>query len=199
MTDLSDLKQIWRESVSEPVIRARETGAVMMLLKGRSADIKKQILKRLTAEIKTYLLIGFSLLCVLLAGEFTPRRALLLGANALLILAPIVGALAYREYRLRTLPMSGSLRESISTLIGAIDSTAKLYLFAYVGTIGLSLVLIEIILVRAKGWNWFTILLIPIGIALTFWSYFGGREYAERMFRRYRSNLVNVLNELDSV
>ena len=199
MTELSDLRQIWQEPVSEPVISARETGEVVMLLKGRGTDIKKEILKRLTAEIKTYLLTGLFLLCVLVAGEFTARRALLLGANTLLILAPIVGALVYKEYRLRTMPMSGSLRESISTLIGAIDSTARLYLFAYVGTIGLSLMLIEIFLVRSRGWNLFTSILIPIGLALTFWSYFGGRRYAERMFRRYRSNLVNVLNELDNV
>ena len=169
-----------------------------MLLKERSANLKKQILKRVTTEIKTYLLTGLFILCVLVTTEFTARRALLLGANALLVLAPILGALAYKEYRLRTLPMSGSLRESISTLIRAIDSTARLYLFAYVATIGLSLMLIEILLVRGKGWTLFTILLVPIGMVFIFWSYFSGRRYAERMFRAYRSNLVNVLKELES-
>ena len=95
--------------------------------------------------------------------------------------------------------MSGSLRESISTLIRTIDSTARLYLFAYVATIGLSLTLIEILLVRGKGWNLLTILFVPICMAFVFWSYFSGRRYAERMFRTHRSNLVNVLNELESV
>lgn len=170
-----------------------------MLLKGRSADLKKKILKRVTTEIKTYLLTAVFLLCILVAREFTARRALLLGANALLALAPILGALAYKEYRLRTLPMSGSLRESISTLIRAIDSTARLYLLAYVATIGLSLTLIEILLVREKGWNLFTIFFVPIGAAFIVWSYFSGRRYAERMFRAYRSNLISVLNELESV
>lgn len=197
--ELSDLRRTWRESGSELVISACDKEEVTMLLKGRSADLKKQILKRVTTEIKTYLLTGLFLLCVLVAGEFTARRALLLGANALLVLAPILGALAYKEYRLRTLPMSGSLRESISTLIRAIDSTARLYLFAYVATIGLSLTLIEILLVRGKGWNLLTIFFVPIGMAFIFWSYFSGRRYAERMFRAYRSNLVSVLNELESV
>jgi hypothetical protein len=199
MIELSDLRHIWRESGSEPGIRVCDSKEVTMLLKGRSADLKKQILKRVTTEIKTYLLIAVFLLCILVAGEFTARRALLLGANALLVLAPILGALAYKEYRLRTLPMSGSLRESISTLIRAIDSTARLYLFAYVATIGLSLTLIEILLVRGKGWNLFTIFFVPIGAAFIVWSYFSGRRYAERMFRAYRSNLICVLNELESV
>jgi hypothetical protein len=198
MMELSDLRHIWRESGSEPVISCDKED-VTMLLKGRSADLKKQILKRLTTEIKTYLLIGLSLLCILVAEEFTARRALLWGANALLVLAPVLGALAYKEYRLRTLPMSGTLRESISTLVRAVDSTARLYLLAYVATIGLSLTLIEILLVRGKGWNWLTIFFVPIGVALICWSYFSGRRYAERMFRAYRSNLVNVLNELESV
>ena len=95
--------------------------------------------------------------------------------------------------------MSGSLRESISNLIRAIDSTARLYLFAYVATIGFSLMLIEIILVRGKGWNLLTIFFVPISVALILWSYISGRRYAERMFRAYRSNLVNVLNELESI
>jgi hypothetical protein len=197
--ELSDLRHIWRESDSEPVISPCDKEEVTMLLKGRSADLKKQIVKRLATEIKTYLLTALFIFCVLVAEEFSGRRAILLGANALLVLAPVLGALAYKEYRLRTLPMSGSLLESISTLIRAIDSTARLYLFAYVATIGLSLTLIEILLVRGKGWNLFTIFLIPIGIAIIVWSYFSGRRYAERMFRAYRSNLVNVLNELESV
>jgi len=199
MMELSDLRHIWRESVSEPAISTCDKREVMLLLKGKSADLKKQILKRLTTEIKTYLLIGLLMLCSLVAREFTARRALLLGTSSLLLLAPILGALAYKEYRLRTLPMSGSLRESISILIRAIDSTASLYLLAYVATIGLSLTLIEILLVRGKGWNVLTIFLVPIGMAFIFWSYFSGRRYAERMFRAYRSNLVSVLNELESV
>ena len=170
-----------------------------MLIKGRSADLKKQVVKRLTTEIKTYLLIGLFILCSLVAREFTAPRALLLGAGSLLLLAPVLGALAFKEYRLRTLPMSGSLRESISMLIRAIDSTASLYLFAYVATIGLSVTLIEVLLVRGKGWNVLTIFFVPVGMAFIFWSYFSGRRYAERMFRAYRSNLVSVLNQLESV
>ena len=197
--ELSELKHIWRELGSESVISACDKEEVTMLLKERSADLKKQILKRLTTEIKTYLLIGLFMLCSLVAREFTARRALLLGAGSLLLLAPVLGALAYKEYWLRTLPMSGSLRESISTLIRALDSTARLYLFAYVATIGLSLTLIEILLVRGKGWTLFTIFFVPIGMGFILWSYSSGRRYAERMFRAYRSNLVNVLNELESV
>lgn len=199
MMELSDLRHIWQQPAPEPVISACDKEEVTMLLKGRSAGLKKQVLKRLTTEIRTYLMTGLFVFCLLLAQEFTARRALVMGANALLLLAPVLGALAYKEYQLRTFRMSGSLRESISTLIRAIDSTARLYLFAYVATICFSVTLIEILLVRSKGWNLFTILFFPIGAAFIVWSYFSGRRYAERMFRAYRSNLVNVLNELESV
>jgi hypothetical protein len=199
MMELNDLRRTWRESGFEPGISAYNKGEVAMLLKERSADLKKQIVKRLTTEIKTYLLIGLFMLCSLAAREFTARRALLLVAGSLLFLAPVIGALVYKEYRLRTLQMSGSLRESISILIRAIDSTARLYLLAYVATIGLSVTVIEILLVRGNGWNLLSICFVPIGLAFIFWSYFSGRRYAERMFRAYRSNLVDVLNDLESV
>jgi hypothetical protein len=172
---------------------------VTMALQGRSADLKKQILKRLTTEIKTYLLMGLFALCTLVVQGWTTGRAFLLGASALLVLVPSLGALAYKEYRLRTFPMSGSLRESISALIRAIDSTARLYVFAYVATIGVSLALIEIMLVRSKGWGLLTIIFVPIGAAFIGWSYFGGRRYASRMFRAYRSDLVSVLDDLERV
>lgn len=197
--ELSDLRNIWREPGPEPLVGACDKDEVTMLLNERSADLKKEILKRLTTEIKTYLIIGSFTLCIFLAGEFTAHRALLMGANALLLLAPILFALAYKEYRLRTLPMSGSLRESVSLLIHAIDSTARHYLYAYVATIGLCLALIELLLVRGKGWNLFTVLFVPVVVAIIFWSYFSGRRYAERMFRAYRSKLINVLNELEGV
>jgi hypothetical protein len=116
-----------------------------------------------------------------------------------LVVVPSLGALAYKEYRLRTLPMSGSLRESISALIRAIDSTARLYLFTYVASIGLSLGLIEILLVWSRGWNMLTIILVPIGVAFIGWSYLSGRRYASRMFRAYRSDLVHTLDDLESV
>jgi len=199
MTQFSELRNIWQESSLDSMVGGCGKEEVTMLLHSRSADLKKQILKRLTAEIKTYLLIGLFLLCVLVAKGLGTGRAFLLGASALLVLAPAPVALAYKEYRLRTLPMSGSLRESISALISAIDSTARLYLFAYVASIVFSFALMQILLVRSKGWSLLAIILVPVGVAFIGWSCWSGRRYASRMFRAYRSDLVNALDELESV
>jgi hypothetical protein len=199
MMQLSELRHIWQESHPESMISGCGKEEITMLLRSRSADLKKQVLKRLTTEIRTYLMIGLFLLCTLLVKQFSSARAFLLGLCALLVVVPALGALAYKEYRLRTLPMSGSLRESISALIRAIDSTARLYLFAYVASIGLSLGLIEILLVWSRGWNMLTIILVPIGVAFIGWSYLSGRRYASRMFRAYRSDLVHTLDDLESV
>ena len=199
MTQLNELRQIWNEPAVESMIAVCGKEEFNMLLKDRSADLKKRVLKRLTAEIRIYLLTALFLLFLMIAEGLSTGRVVLLGASALLVIAPAVGALAYKEYRLRTLPMSGSLRESISTLIRAIDSTARLYLSAYVTSIVFSLALIEIILVRGKGWSLPTIIFVPISVAFIGWSYLSGRRYAARMFRAYRSDLVNALNELESL
>src|SRR4030095_1800849 len=115
MMELNELRHIWRESVCDP-ISGYGKEEITMLLQRRSADLKKQILKRVTSEIKTYLLTGLFILCVLVAERLSTGRTFLLGASALLVMAPAIGALAYKEYRLRTLPMSRSLRGAISRL-----------------------------------------------------------------------------------
>jgi hypothetical protein len=200
MAELNELKHLWREADTESIAGSCSKEEVVMLLQGRSAEIKKQILKRLTAEIKTYLLIAlFLLLCAVVVQRFNTGRASLFGLCALLVVVPAVGALAYKEYRLRTLPMSGSLLESISALIRAIDSTVRLYVLAYVTTFVVLLAILEIVLVRGNGWNLLTIILVPIGISLIGWSYVSGRRYASRMFKVYRSDLVKTLNDLESV
>jgi hypothetical protein len=192
----NDLRLIWQESHHESVITGCGKGDVTMLLQHRSADLKRQILKRLATEINTYLLIGLFLLCALVLPGASTVRGFLLGAMVLLIIAPAPVVLAYKEYRLRTLPLSGSLRESVSSLIGAIDSTARLYLLAYLTTIAISLALIESFLVLGKGWSLLTIIFIPVALAFIAWSYSSGRRYAARMFSAYRSDLVNTLNDL---
>lgn len=72
--------------------------------------------------------------------------------------------------------MSGPLRESISTLIRGIDYAARVYLFAYVASLAFSLELIEILLIRGKGWSLSTIIFVPIGLAFIVWSYLSGRR-----------------------
>ena len=195
MTPLSEFKRVWDEASAEMTISEQD---VRMLLQNRGTDLKKEILKRLTSEIMTYLLIGLSLLCVSLVGGFGPGRAFFLGTLALLVLVPSIAALAYKEYRLRTLPMSGTLRESTSNLIKAIDSTARLYFFAYFASIIVSVAAIEILLISRKGWSLLTMISILVAPAFARWAYLSGRQYAARMFLRYRSELVEVLSELES-
>ncbi len=195
MTSLSEFKRIWEEAPDELSIGEEE---VIVALRNRSTSLKKEVLKRLTSEIMTYFLIGLSPLCISFAGGFGRGRAFFLGMLALLVPIPSIVALAYKEYRLRTLPMSHSLRESISTLIKAIDSTASLYFLAYVASIIVSLALIEILLISRNGWGVLTMISILAALVFAAWACLSGRRYAAGMFRRYRSELLNVLNELES-
>ena len=197
MIPLSELKQVWQEASGESVIDRIGAEELRMLLRERSTSLKKEILKRLSKEILTYLLLALSLLFISIVEGFTVRK-LFLASIALLAVVPSIAVLAYKEYRLRTSPMSGTLRESISILINAIDSTAGLYLLAYVASVFLSLAVIEILLISSRGWGPLTIIFILAGLAFAVWSYLSGRRYASGMFRRYRSELVGLLNELES-
>jgi hypothetical protein len=199
MTQLTEFKRAWQELFAESIIDGIGEEEVKALLQNRSAKLKKQILKRLITEIRIYFFIALSLLLISFAGSFGPGNTFFTkGFLALLILVPSISVLAYKEYKLRTLPMTGSLRESVSTLIKAIDSITRLYLFVYFASIVLSLTLIEILLISRKGWTVITILSILVGLAFIGWSYLSGRNYASRMFRRYRSELVLILSELES-
>ena len=196
MTPPSDIKRVWQELCADSIFDEIGEEEVMVLVQSRSAKLKKQILKRLTTEIATYFFIALSLLSISFIGGFGHK--VFTGVLALLVLVPSISVLAYKEYKLRTVPMTGSLRESVSTLIKAIDSITGLYLFAYFASIVFSLTLIEILLISKRGWTLLTILSIPVGLAFVCWSYLSGRQYASGMFRRYRSELVTILSELES-
>jgi hypothetical protein len=108
----------------------------------------------------------------------------------------------FQEIVYQLWPSYGSFKgeSHISTWLYRVAlNTARLYLFAYVASIAFSLALIEILLIRGKGWSLPPIIFAPIGVAFIVWSYLSGRRYASRMFRSYRSDLVNTLNELDCV
>jgi len=199
MTPLTEFKRIWQESCAESIIDVIGEDEVRVLLHNRSAKLKKQVLKRLTTEVTTYFVIALSLFSIILVGSFGPGQTFVMRSLlALLIVVPSISVLAYKEYKLRTLPMTGSLRESVSTLIKAIDSISGLYLIASFASIVLSLTLLEILLISRKGWTLVTILSILVGLAFLGWSYLSGRQYASGMFRGYRSELVTILSELKS-
>lgn len=169
-----------------------------VLLQNRSANVKQRILKRLTTEIKTYALIALFLLCISLIEGFGTFRLFFVGALTLLLVVPSIAVLAYKEYRLQTLSVSGTLRESILILMKAIDSTARAYLFAYFATVVVSLVVIEFILISSKGLSLVTMISVVVALLIAGWSYLSGRRYAAAMFRKHRSELDGILSELES-
>src|SRR5262249_46830812 len=130
MTPLSELKRVWQEAPAGSLLNELGKEQIRVLLRDRSANLKKRVLKRLSSEIATYLLLGLFLLCISLISGFGSGRRVFLGAVTLLVIIPSIAVLAYKEYSLRTLPMSGTLRESVDSLIKTIDSTASLYLLA---------------------------------------------------------------------
>ena len=198
MTQLSEFKRVWQEASDDLTIDEIGKEEVRVLIGNRSATLKKQILKRISTEVMTYVVIALFIVCTVFLGGFGSGRTFLIGALAFLVVVPSLAVLAYKEYALRTLSMTGTLRESVSSLINAIDSTASLYLIAYVVSIIVSLGSIEILLISSKGWSVTTIVSIVVAVAFAVWCYLSGSRYAAGMFRKYRSELISVLRELEN-
>ena len=198
MTQMNELKRVWREPAADAPSVPISEGELKMLIKAKSMDLKKRILGRLRNELAIYFVIlAIPFLSGILAHWNKPWHSLLLGILSCVTIIPIIGALAYKEYHLRTLTLTGTLRDSLTTLIEAVDSTTKFYVLGYVISMLLSAVLIEILLLRNRGFSFFSVLLVLAGISFVAWSYSSGNRYARRVFENYRRELVGSLHDLD--
>ena len=198
MTQMRELKHLWREPATDAPMFPFNEGEMKMLIKAKSIDLKKRILDRLRNELSIYFVIlAIPFLSGILAHWDRPWHSLLLSVLSCATIVPIVSVLVYKEYRLRTLTLTGTLRDSLTTIIEAVDSTAKFYVLGYVISILLSAVVIEILLLRHRGFSFVSVLFILAGISFVAWSYRSGCRYARRVFENYRRELVDSLRDLE--
>ena len=198
MTQMSELKRVWKEAPADASVVPLSEGNVEMLIKAKSRDLKRRILERLRNELTIYFVIlAIPFLSSVLAGWDRPLYSGLLGVLSCVTILPITGVLAYKEYRLRTLTLAGTLRQSLTELIEAVDSTTKFYVLAYVISLVLSVVVIEILLLRHWGFSFVSGIFVLAGVSFVAWSYSSGRRYARRVFENYRRELVGSLRDLE--
>ncbi len=168
------------------------------MIQSRATDIRQRTAQRVRAESYTYLvMVLFPVLMWAMNGRST-LRTLLAGLGVLATLAPILGVLAYKEYRLRTLPLGGSLRQSLAALLAAIDSTSRYYLATYMVCVVVGIGSAEGLLLWSRGATWFSAIALIAGAAIAFWAWRSGQAYARRMFGRYRAELTSCLDELEA-
>jgi hypothetical protein len=196
MRDFDVLKAVLEEQLpsEERPIGGEELAA---MLRVKSADIKARVLRRVGEEIQTYLIVLLIPGLVFFLQYGISARAIVGSLGVLAVIGLTIAALSYKEYQIRTLPMHGPLRDSLKTLVAAIDSMTRLYMAAYMISIAISVVLVEGFVVWRWGLGLEALAAVAAGIVFVAWCYMSGRAYLERIFGRYRVELANSLRELE--
>ena len=197
MKELDVLKQVWQERLGSLATNLISKEEFMALLQAKTADIKTRTLQRVRKEILTYLVLLVIPVVSLFTRYGASPRAVFGTIGVLALMGLIIGALSYKEYQLRTLPLHGSLRESLAALIATIDSTTRLYMAAYMICIVIPIAILEAFLLWRDGLTFLPIVALVAGIAFVAWCYQSGRGYLERAFGRSRAALANCLTELE--
>ena len=197
MTDLDTLKRLWQEPQESQAIDPIRKEELMALIQARTAGIRQTTMERVRTESYTYGVLAVIPVVMLFASHGFTLRAVLASLGLLAALAPIIGALAYKEYRLRTLPLEGSLRQSLAALAAAIDSTSRFYMATYMICVTAGVASVEGFLVWRYGASWIPFAGLIAGAAFLVWAYRSGQAYVRRMFGDERAWLTNCLGELE--
>ena len=198
MNDLDALKPLLQQGFEIHGSRPIGKEELMASLQAKTTDIRKRTLRRVGKEIQMYIFVLVIPVVGLFLRHGISARAIVGSIAVSVLLGLTIAALAYEEYQLRSLPLHGSLRESLTTLIAAIDSMRSLYLAAYLITIVIPVVLAEAFLLWRLGLGFSSIAALVAGIALVAWCYVSGRGYLDRAFGGYRAELADCLRELQS-
>ena len=197
MMDLDVFRQVWQEPpVSQDAARiGREE--LMAMIQARAGGIRQRTMQRVRSESYNYLILILIPVLMLALDPGSRFRTVLAVLGIVATVGPILGVLAYKEHRLRTLPPGDSLRQSLASLIAAIDSTSRFYLATYMICVAAGVALVEGLLLRRHGPAWIPAVALVAGAAFVIWAFRSGRAYARRMFRHDRADLVSCLSELD--
>ena len=197
MTELEIVKRLWREPPGSQEINPISKEELVAVVQARTADIKQRTRERVRAESYNYVILVVIPVVMLFASHGFTLRAIVGSLGMLAFLGPIIGALAYKEYRLRTLPLDRSLRQSLAAMVAAIDSTSRFYMATYMISVIFGLALAEGLLAWRYGVSWIPAAALVLGAAFAVWAYRSGQAYTRRMFGEARVELMSCLGELD--
>ncbi len=196
--NLDELKKNWKqESAAQAREKQLSKEEIMQLLQDKSTDIRRKIRRRLRTEISYYVIILVLLLTNALQG-LNLTKVLYLGF-ILLLFGMLIATLSHKSRQLRSVQLTGSLRESLTYMIGKLDSTMKSYMAAYMALMVSMVVLLEFFMVAKHSGEPATVLLWLAGgfitIALSYWC---GKGYVRRILGKYKVQLVSCLEELQA-
>jgi hypothetical protein len=192
--DFDSIKRCWREE-SLALPPRLEEGPVKEMLTNRTADLRRDVRRRLRREA------GYDLplaaVCAAgLAGGLTLSR-ILASLGAVVVLGGISATLWWAERRIAATPLDRSLREALIDLGRNVDAAGRMYVAAYIGVfVVAAAVLISLVWQRYGFSAQFLAILVFTAMAVL-WSRSSGRGYVEQMFRRDRLELAECLRQLE--
>jgi hypothetical protein len=192
--DLESLKQCWRDEGDDSPPQMQEE-PVMRMLTSRTADLRRDVRRRLRREAGYYIPI-LAVSAMGLASGFTLNRLLAVATVAAMIGA-VIATLWRAERRIELTPLDRSLRLALVDLRSKVDAASRAYVAVYVALFIVS----AFILLGAVWWRngvgpLFGGLLV-VAVLAVIWSGRSGRAYVDRMFRRYRADLSECLSQLE--
>jgi hypothetical protein len=193
--DFGTLKDAWQEHAREERPAALEANAIMAIITRKADDIRQDVRRRLRRE-STYYLPMLAIGVISLFDRVTLVRVGSAVAVSIL-LGGIAATLWVAQKRITEMPLDGSLREVLRNLHASIDAAARAYLAAYVVTFICSTLLLAVVIWSRSGAGVALVATLAIGTVATWWSYWSGRAYVDRMFRRDRANLSDCLRQLN--
>lgn len=196
MMELDTFKRLWQEPSELQQVHPISREELVSLVRARSADIKRETVQRVRAETLTYVVLVVVPVVMMLAGQGLTTWTVVASLGVLALPGLIIGVLTYKAYQLRTLPLGGNLRESLTALVAAVDSTSRLYMAAYMICVTVGMAAVEGFLLGRFGVNWISVTGFVAGVAFLAWAFRSGRTYLQGMFGDYRAELTNCLGEL---
>jgi uncharacterized membrane protein YqjE len=192
--DLESLRRCWREDPESSLPPLKEE-AVMRMLTNRTADLRRQVRRRLRQEAVYYAPL-IAVAAASLVGGVTLNR-MLAAVTIVLMVGAVMATLWWAQHRIEETPLDRSLREALTDLGAKVEAAGRAYVAVYVGFFVVSAaILLDVVWWRAGIGPSFAGFLAMAVLAVV-WSYRSGRGYVERMFRRDRADLAECLRQLE--
>ena len=197
MTDIETLRQVWQEQEGADAAPLLRREALIAIVEKRAHASRARVTARLGRELAIYAAMTAGAIVVLVAKAPSDWP---LGIALLLIFFGATGGVMFFKIRaLQHVQLEGTLRDSLTRMIGILNSWMTSYMIVYMVVIGSSGAVVLGILARKWGLGPRWWLAAAACVLVILWSYTSGRGYMRREFEGHRDELRRALEDLEAV
>lgn len=192
--DLDTFKSEWQRAAAGEATPL-EGATMMTMIRQETDEIRRRVRRRLRSEISIYLALVMGTSLVLI--DRSPIVRLTAAAVVVAVIGVIVATLWLSERRLAHAGLDRSVRDALRDLRARLDAAGRAYLFAYTAVFAAAMLAMAGVVFARYGAGLALAGVIAIGIGATAWARASGRRYVDRLFRRYRDDLAQCLQQLE--